>query len=90
MSEPKTINDLILEIEKKDRRFRYAQFFFMFAVLASLCIIIAAQYRTLDRIQGNTDRVYNYLRCASLTPVQERTKDFAEKCFENDLPPQTR
>lgn len=43
-----------------------------------------------DRIEENTDRVINYLRCISLTPVGERTAELVDKCLEQDLPAQDR
>ena len=43
---------------------------------------------TAEDVQNATNQVKNYLRCVSLTPVENRTKELIEKCFSDDLPPQ--
>lgn len=47
----KTTDDLIAQIENKDRRFRLAQTVFMIATLLALIIVIGAQQRTLDGVK---------------------------------------
>jgi len=45
------------------------------------------QAKTQD-VQDQADRIINYLRCISLTPVGERTEELVNKCLEQDLPAQ--
>lgn len=44
-------DDLISQIEHKDRRFRLAQTIFMISTLLALVIVISAQQRTLDGVK---------------------------------------
>lgn len=47
----KSTQDLIGQIERKDRRFRVAQAVFMLATLMALIVVISAQQRTLDGVK---------------------------------------
>lgn len=51
MSDHKSTQDLIGQIELKDRRFRLAQAVFMLATLLALIAVISAQQRTLDGVK---------------------------------------
>lgn len=41
-----------------------------------------------DDVKQGTEQIKRYLRCVSLTPVENRTPELIEKCFSDDLPPQ--
>lgn len=43
---------------------------------------------TAEDVKRAADRMGNYLRCVSLTPVERRTPELIERCFGEDLPPQ--
>lgn len=43
---------------------------------------------TAEDVKQAADRLGNYLRCVSLTPVERRTQALIERCFGEDLPPQ--
>lgn len=73
---------LIETIELKDRRFRIAQSVFMVTVLTALIIVIVALYTVITRIEGNTNRLTNYIRCTSLTPIEKRTENLVNYCFD--------
>lgn len=45
-------NELIAQIEKKDRRFRFFQTLFMVLTMLALVLVISAQQRTLDGVQS--------------------------------------
>lgn len=47
----KSTDELIAQIEHKDRRFRLAQTLFMVSTLLALVIVISAQQRTLDSVK---------------------------------------
>ena len=47
----KTTHELISNIEKKDRRFRFSQSLFMILVFVALILIISAQQRTLNGVK---------------------------------------
>lgn len=51
MNEKLSAEELIHAIERKDRRFRFAQTLFMVGTFVALIIIIGAQQRTLDGVQ---------------------------------------
>lgn len=82
MAEEKTTNELILDIELKDRRFRLAQSVFMVVITTSIVIVMIGLYLLVTRVETNTTRLQNYLKCSSLTPVADRTESFVDKCFE--------
>lgn len=84
MPNSKTPQELIVEIEAKDRRFRIAQSFFMTVLLIAVGILIFMQMQAVNRAENQINTVKGYLRCASLTPVEDRTPDFVDKCFNQD------
>lgn len=45
------------------------------------------QVKTKD-VQRQADRIIEYLRCISLTPIGDRTPELIDKCLSDDLPPQ--
>lgn len=45
-------NELIAQIEKKDRRFRFFQTLFMVLTMLALVLVISAQQRTLDGVRN--------------------------------------
>lgn len=47
----KSTDELIAQIEHKDRRFRLAQTIFMISTLLALVLVISAQQRTLDGVK---------------------------------------
>ncbi len=58
---------LIEDIEKKDRRFRIAQSVFTALILIVLTIIVTAQYRTLQAVQAQLRQQKQIAREATIT-----------------------
>lgn len=56
LHEGASAEELIHAIERKDRRFRLFQTFFMVGTFIALIIIIGAQQRTLDGVQAQLDQ----------------------------------
>lgn len=84
MPNSKTPQELIVEIERKDRRFRMAQSVFMVLLLAAVAALLFMQMRVIHSAEYQITAVKDYLKCAALTPVEERTPDFVDKCFAKD------
>jgi len=63
-------NELIAQIEKKDRRFRFFQTLFMVMTMVALVLVISAQQRTLD---GVRDQLVEQKRIAEV--ADKNSKD---------------
>lgn len=84
MPNSKTPQELIVEIERKDRLFRITQSVFMIVLLMTTCVLIFFQFQVIQHAEGQITTIKEYLRCSSLTPIQDRTPDFVDRCFDGE------
>lgn len=82
MPNSRTPQELIVEIERKDRRFRIAQSVFMVLLLVAVALLLVMQMRVIHSAETQINVVKDYLKCAALTPIEDRTVGFVDRCFE--------
>lgn len=70
----KNTDELIAQIERKDRRFRVAQALFMSATLVALIVVISAQQRTLDSVKAQLVEQKNIATAAAQQSDDQRDK----------------
>jgi hypothetical protein len=70
----KNTDELIAQIEHKDRRFRVAQALFMSATLVALIIVISAQQRTLDSVKAQLVEQKSIAEAAAQQSDDQRDK----------------